>query len=151
VTSSTVVRWESRIEKVRERRLFVLCEKDDLPDDWFGCGCLGASIEDDLRYLKDLERFARSALSKSVTDEATRLLLEKLEEPTDRLSRLESWIEAKERRGERDGPPPDCLPLRQLVTTSSQGANAPPVKVSSNTESVALVSDLPRRSVDLVT
>lgn len=151
MNAPTVARWESRLEKVRERRLSVLLERDDLPDDWIGGGCLWVSIEHDLGYYRQLDQYLRGAISKSNSDEQKREQLATLEKPTDRLERLESWIEQKERRGERDGPPPDSSPPRQLVTVSSLGANAPPVSISSNSERFSLAPNRPRRSVDLVT
>lgn len=68
-----------------------------------------------------------------------------------RIARLESWIESKERRGERTEPPSNDRSPRMLVTTGASEANAPPVLISSNSESFALAPNRPRRSVDLVT
>ena len=127
MTSALASKWETELERVRSRRLSVLYELDDLPDEWNGGGCLWASIDDDLRYLKHRAEFAGAAIRKTLLDEAAARLLDQLGEPAEVLDQLSSWLELIE-NFDQYGPPIDESPPRELVTTSSHGANAPPVE-----------------------
>jgi hypothetical protein len=128
VNSTTVARWEKELDRVRELRLTVLLERDDLPDEWIGrvC-CLGASIEDDLDHLKQRDHFVRWALRKSHLDEIAAQLLDQLDDPAEIIEHLSSWLELIERL-DAHGPPLDERTPRQLLTISAHGANAPPVE-----------------------
>lgn len=127
MTATLTAKWETELQEVRDRRLSVLIERDDLPEHWHGAGCLGVSIEDDLRYLQQLDDFARAAIRKITLDELAAQLLAQLGESTEHLDELSSWLELVESL-DQYGPPVDDRPPRQLVTTSLHGANAPPVE-----------------------
>lgn len=128
VTSPTVAKWERKLQRVREKRLAVLIEKDNLPDEWFGQGCLGVSIEDDLRHYRDLAAFALAAIRKAEIDEIARELLAQLDEVPELIEEFRSWPEiVAELRAH--GPPLDDRTPRELITVPTHGANAPPVEV----------------------
>lgn len=133
MTSTLVAKWETKLERVREDRLLVLYERDNLTDDQLTGCCVWAEITADLRYYEKLDEFARAAIRKTLLDETAAQLLDQLGEPAEVLDQLSSWLELVE-RFDQYGPPVDERPPRELVNTSSHGANAPPVeaRISSN-------------------
>ena len=127
MTSTVVAKWETELARVRECQLVTLYERDNLTDDQLTGCCLWAEITADLRYFERLDEFARAAIRKALLDETAAQLLEQLGEPAEVLDELSSWLELVESL-DQYGPPVDDRPPRELVTTSSHGANAPPVE-----------------------